>query len=77
MVCDGLDSSVEPAGEGSLETASDVAMGLALRGAFGVVGAGLGVAAHAGDRDGVKGPVEVSVAATVESVSGPLPAACL
>jgi hypothetical protein len=65
LMCGGLDSSVEPAGEGSLETASDVAMGLALRGAFGVVGAGLGVAAHAGDRDGVKGPVEISVAATV------------
>jgi hypothetical protein len=29
LVCGGLDSSVEPASEGSLETASDVAMGLA------------------------------------------------
>jgi hypothetical protein len=34
LPCGGLDSSVEPAGEGSLETASDVAMGLALHGAL-------------------------------------------
>lgn len=50
-------------------------MGLALRGALGVVVAGLLVTTHAGDRHGVKGPVEVSVAAAVESVPGPLPAA--
>ena len=40
-----------------------------------LVVAGLGVAAHPGDGDGVQGPVEVAVAAAVESVSGPLPAA--
>ncbi len=67
-MCGGLNASIEAAGEGSLETASDIAMGLALRGAFGVVVAGLGVTTHAGDRHGVKGSVEVAVTAAVESV---------
>ena len=45
--------------------------------AFGFVGAGFGVAAHPGDRDGVQGAVEVAVAAAVEPVPGPLSAAGL
>ena len=73
----GLDAAVEPSGEGALEAAADVAMGLALGGAFGFVGAGFVVAAQSGDRDRVQGAVEVSVAGTAESVSGALAAAGL
>jgi hypothetical protein len=52
-------------------------MRLALGGAFGFVGPGFVVAAQSGNRDRVKGTVEVPVAGTAQSVSGPLPAAGL
>jgi hypothetical protein len=72
-----LDSAIEPAGEGAFETASDVAMGLALGGASGFVGAGFVVAPQAGDRHGMEGAVEVTIAGPVESVAGALTAAGL
>ena len=71
----GLDEAVEPAGEGALEASADVAVGLALGGASGFVVAGFGVAAEPGDRDGVQGAVEVSVAHSAEPVPGALAAA--
>jgi hypothetical protein len=63
-----VDPPVEPASEGAFEAASDLAVGLALDGAFGVVGVGFGMTAQAGDRHGVQGVVEVAVTATVETV---------
>ncbi len=42
----GLDAAVEPSGEDALEAAADVAVGLALGGAFGFVGPGFFVAAQ-------------------------------
>ena len=50
-------------------------MRLALGRALRLVVAGLAVAAHACDGDGVQGPVEVAVAAAVEAMSGSLAAA--
>jgi hypothetical protein len=52
-------------------------MRFALGGAFGFVGPGFVVAAESGNRDRVQGAVEVPVAGTAETVSGPLAAAGL
>ena len=52
-------------------------MRLALGDAFGFVGLGFVVAAQSGDRDRVESAVELPVAGTAESVSGPLAAAGL
>ena len=52
-------------------------MGLAFGAASDLVGAGLGVASHPGDRDGVQGAVQRSVAAAVEAVPRALAAAGL
>jgi hypothetical protein len=71
----GFHDAVEVPGEGALEAAADVAMGLALQGATGFVGPGLGVASDAGDRDGVQCPVQGAVAAAVKAVTGALAAA--
>jgi hypothetical protein len=65
----GLHDAVEVAGEGALEAAADVAVGLALEGAPGFVCPGFGVAPDAGDRDGVQGPVQCPVSAAVQAVS--------
>jgi hypothetical protein len=65
---------VEATVEGALEAAADVAVGLALKGAPGVVGRGFGEAPEARDRDGVHGPVQRPVSAAVEAVSGALAA---
>jgi hypothetical protein len=73
----GLDAAVEPSGEGAFEAAADVSMRFALGGAFGFVGPGFVVAAESGNRDRVQGAVEVPVAGTAETVSGPLAAAGL
>src|SRR5215216_6485888 len=73
----GLDAAVEPSGEGALEATADVSTRLALGDAFVFVGPGFVVAAQSGNRDRVQGAVEVPVAGTAESVSGPLAAAGL
>jgi len=71
----GLDGSVEASGEHAFDRASDVAVGLALGGASGLVGACFGVASHAGDGDCVQGSVQRAITAAVEAVAGALPAA--
>jgi len=60
--------AVELAGDVPLEAAADLPGRLSLSGAPGHVSAGAGTAAHPGDRDGVDGPVEGTVAAAVEPV---------
>ena len=56
----------------SFEAAADLAAGFAFGEASGGVGLGFGVAAEAGQGDGVQRPVELAVAATVEPVPGGL-----
>ena len=73
----GLYASVEPSDAGAFEAAADVAVGLASRGAGGMVVAGLGVAAQPGDGNGVQRAVEVSVAVAVEPMAYALAAAGL
>jgi len=69
------EGAVELAGDVALEYAADLAGGLALVGTPRDVAAGAWAAAHAGQGDGVYGPVQCSVAAAVEPVPGPLAAA--
>lgn len=66
----GFHDAVEVPGQGALEAAAYVAVGLGLQGAMGFVGPGLGVASDAGDRDGVQCAVQRPVAAAVEAVPG-------
>lgn len=49
-------------------------MALALECAPRFLGSGFGVAAHAGDRDGVQGPVQRTVSAAIEAVPASLSA---
>ena len=71
----GLDAAVEPSSERAFEAAADVAVGLAFGAASCFVVAGFVMAAEPGDRNGVQGAVEVSVAHSAEPVSGALSAA--
>lgn len=66
---------VELPGEGAFETAANIAVRLAFGRALDLVGAGLGVTPHLSDRYGVQRPVQGTVAAAVEAVSGALSAA--
>jgi hypothetical protein len=59
-------SSGNFAGDGALEAAQDVALGLALGGALDHVGAGLGVAARAGQRDAPQRVVGLAATAAVD-----------
>ena len=61
---------VEVAGEVALDAAADLAGGLAFGGAAGGVGDGRLVVAEPADRDGVQGPVGVTVAVGVDAVAG-------
>ena len=69
------EGAVELASDVALEYAADLAGGLALGGAPRDIAAGAWAAAHAGQSNGVHGPVQSSVAAAVEPVPGPLTAA--
>ncbi len=64
----GGECAVELAGDVALEAPADFAGAHAFGGAPGDVGAGLGAAAHAGQGDGVQGPVQRPVAGAVEPV---------
>jgi hypothetical protein len=63
---------VDAAGDVSFEAASDLSGGFAFGEAAGGVGLGFGVAAEPAEGDGVEGAVELTVAASVESVAGGL-----
>jgi hypothetical protein len=58
----GLNEAVETAGKNALQAPANVAVGLALGAASCFVVAGIFMAAEPGDRNGVQGAVEVSVA---------------
>ena len=62
--------TIDPSGEVALEAAADLLVGAAFGAASFDVGAGGGVAAHAGDDGHVQGSVQPPVTATVETVSG-------
>jgi len=72
-----LDSSVEAPTQCSFDRSPDVAVRLALGGASDLIGAGLGMASHPSDRDGVQRSVQRAVAATVEAMPRALTAARL
>src|SRR4051794_1476895 len=65
----GFEESPDPAGEEALDAADGFAVGLAFGDAASDVGACCGVASLLGDGDEVERPVELAVAASVESVS--------
>jgi hypothetical protein len=71
----GLNEAVETAGKNALQTPANVAVGLAFGAASCFVVAGIFMAAEPGDRNGVQGAVEVSVAHSAEPVPGALAAA--
>ena len=60
----------ELAGDVALEAAPDLAVGSSFASPPVGVGAGCGVGAEPGERDGVEGPVELAVAGSVEAVFG-------
>lgn len=62
-------NAVERSRDVSLQNASDLSAGPAFCSAPIDVGAGLGLAAHPGQRDGVERAVERAVRASVESVA--------
>jgi pyridoxal biosynthesis lyase PdxS len=70
-----LNEAVEAAGKNALQTPANVAVGLAFGAASCFVVAGIFMAAEPGDRNGVQGAVEVSVAHSAEPVPGALAAA--
>ena len=65
----GFEEAEEPSGDVAFEASFDLSGGAALGEATGNVGLGFGVEPHSGDDDGVKGPVELPVSASVEAVS--------
>ncbi len=73
--CGCLDAPIETAGDGPFEAASNVFVSLSFAPALQLVGDRFWMATHPGDGDGVERTVEVSVAAAVEAVPCPLPAA--
>jgi hypothetical protein len=68
-----LQESEQLPGDHASQTPFDVAAALALGGAPGNVGAGVGVDPQAHQQDGVQGAVELPVPAPVEAMAGHLP----
>lgn len=66
--CGSLEEFEDCAGEGAFDASLRIAGRLALGCAFGNVGLGCGVDAHADHRDRVQCPVELSVSAAIEAV---------
>jgi len=63
---------VDAAGDVLFEAAADLPAGRAFSEAAGGVSPGFGMAAESAERDGVEGPVQLTVVATVEPVAGGL-----
>ena len=61
-------AAVETPGKGTFDRASDIAAGLGFSGTSEPAGAGLGVAFHSGDGDGVQGGTKRPITAAVEAI---------